>query len=202
MSCKIILLLFHPPRYSATSDGSDSVTYRAAAYYVNWAIYERQFNLQDLPADKLTHVFYAFANVKPDTEEVNLNRSKFASSAVSLVANFGLDALDIDWENLVFDTDAANIVLLFQAVREALDDYGSSLSLQYNFTLTVTSPAGPSNYQTMHLADMDQYIEFWNIMAYDYTGSWSAVTANQGNLFASSMDPASTPFDTQTVVTR
>ena len=31
-----------------------------AAYYPEWAIYSRDFNVADVPAENLTHLIYAF----------------------------------------------------------------------------------------------------------------------------------------------
>ncbi|KFY96387.1 hypothetical protein V500_02469, partial [Pseudogymnoascus sp. VKM F-4518 (FW-2643)] len=225
------------------------------------AIYGRQFFPQDIPADKITHVLYAFANINPETGNVFLSdewadtdkpfegdpiddassnlygclkqlyilkkknphlkvllsiggwkyranfatpagtvsgRSTFALSAVSLVQNLGLDGLDIDWEYPADVTQAKNFVLLLQAVRDALDIYGNSLSTPYHFLLTIACPAGPSNYKQLLITEMNQYIDFWNLMAYDYVWYKSPQTGHQANLFPA--NDKSTPFDTLTAV--
>lgn len=125
-------------------------------------------------------------------------RALFASSAISLVQNFGFDGLDINWEYPQDDSQAGNLTSLLRGVKEGLEQYGGSLDTKYHFELTFASPAGPTNYNNLQLSEMDQYLDFWNLMAYDYTGPWSEVTGHQANIFPAGND--STPFNTRTAV--
>ena len=60
---------------------------------------------------------------------------------------------------------------------------------------------GSPHYSVLPIREMDVYVDFWNLMAYDYTGSWSPVSGLLANLFDSSQIPQSTPFNTLDAVT-
>ena len=127
-------------------------------------------------------------------------RSKFASSAVSLIKDLGLDGLDLDWEYPKDEGEAKALVSLLKACREAMDTYSATLPHKYHFELTVACPAGQQNYEKMDISGMDQYLDFWNLMAYDYSGSWDTNAGHQANLHYSVSNPASTPFNTDQAI--
>ncbi|KZP34711.1 glycoside hydrolase family 18 protein [Athelia psychrophila] len=209
-------------------------------------IYGRKFPPSLIPTNDLTHILYAFANVKPETGEVVLSdlwadqdihyegdswndpggpnlygnmkaiyklkqqhrhikvllsiggwtyspsfhpvvvspalRSKFVASAVNILEDYGFDGLDIDYEYPSNDAQARGYVDLLREIRHGLDTHASSKGLNYKYPLTIAAPCGPDNYQKLHVREMDQYLDFWNMMTYDFSGSWDSVAQHQANV--------------------
>lgn len=119
-------------------------------------------------------------------------RRNFARSAVSIIRKYGFDGLDVDWEFPKDATEAANYVELLRVVREEMDSYAATLPKStygkdgnpYHFVLSVACPAGPQR-KILNIPAMDKYLDFWNLMAYDYSGGFSKVAGHQANLYPS-----------------
>ena len=113
-------------------------------------------------------------------------RSKFVESSVKLLEDYGLDGLDIDYEYPQNSEQAKGYTHLLKELRHALDEHQRKKGIGYRFLLTVfmvsfstidipltwfgqiAAPCGPQNYHKLHVAEMDRYLDFWNLMAYDY----------------------------------
>ncbi|KAK6331280.1 Endochitinase 1 [Orbilia blumenaviensis] len=218
----------------------------SVGYFVNWGIYGRKFPPSLIPADDLTHILYAFADLSPDSGEVKLSdawsdkdihypgdswnedpsnlygnfkaiynlkkakrhlkvlisiggwtyspkfhpvvidpakRAKFVESSVQLLEDYGLDGLDVDYEYPSDDAQARGYVELLKELRQALDAHAAKKAANYRFLLTIAAPCGPQNYQKLHVKAMDEQLDFWNLMAYDFSGSWDPVANHQANIY-------------------
>lgn len=130
-------------------------------------------------------------------------RQNFVSSAVQLVTDWGFDGIDVDWEFNAYtptSQDSQNIISLLQALRTAFDAWSAAHASSYHFLITVASPAGPPVYGLWDLAAMDPYVDAWNLMAYDYTGSWSTASGHSSNIYFDSQDMPATPYSTDQAV--
>ncbi len=116
-----------------------------------------------------------------DSETKRLN---FAKTSVKLLSELGLDGIDIDWEYPNDPQQAYEIVDLLYKVRIELDQFASSVGAPRDqFELSIAAPASLEKMQKLRIRDMDKYLSFWNVMCYDFGGSWSSKVEHLGNLY-------------------
>ncbi len=228
--------------------------HRVLAYFAEWGIYARDYKPADIPAESLTHVVYAFANLTPEGDVVffdqwaatekmfpgdtwdqplkgNFNqlqilkeqhphlrtmiaiggwtlsgnfsdavlteqsREHFAESAVEFAVRYGFDGVDLDWEypvagglasNTYRHQDAENYTLFVAELREQFDE--QTLIDGRRYEISVASPAGFEKMENFELAAMSQHVDWFNVMTYDYHGSWESTTNHQAPLYTSPDD--------------
>ncbi|MBA3873102.1 MAG: glycoside hydrolase family 18 protein [Anaerolineae bacterium] len=131
-----------------------------------------------------------------DVALTDASRKKFATSCVAFMKKYGFDGLDIDWEyptgggntgNIERAEDPANFILLLTELRTELDAQGGIDGEHYLLTM-----AAGSNIKAISQVDWkaaaDQ-LDWINVMAYDFVGSWVSNTGFNAPLYASPNDP-------------
>jgi len=118
-------------------------------------------------------------------------REKFVMGCADFMQKYGFDGIDIDWEfpvagglptNIYRKADTNNFVKLVKRFREELDNRG-------NFYLTVAGPGGFDKFSNLKLKEMEPYLDWFNVMTYDYNGCWSNVTSHHTPMYPSKDDP-------------
>jgi chitinase len=119
------------------------------------------------------------------TEE---SRKRFTDSAIDFLIRHQLDGLDFDWEypgypgddNVYREEDRENFVLMLKSVREALDSLGQMNNTYY---LSTIATGGFKEYVDVNdLGEAQKYLDFINIMTYDFTGVFKPMTGHHTNL--------------------
>lgn len=136
----------------------------------------------------------------PAAAATEQGRDTFAQTAVAFMKDWGFDGIDVDWEYPASSEEGINMVLLLQRVRQELDAYATQYASGYHFELSIAAPASPQHYEKLRLAELGQVLDYINLMAYDYTGSWGKINGHQANIYPNSQNPDSTPFSTNVAV--
>jgi chitinase len=134
-------------------------------------------------------------------------RKAFAQSCVQFIKDYGFDGIDVDWE-YPRDTDQGNqLLLLLQEIRGAFDAYANQIASSHSegghkpyFELSIAAPGGKQNYMNLPLGQISHTLDFINIMAYDFAGSWDQVSGHQANLYPSQSCASCTPFNIQSII--
>ena len=211
---------------------------------VGYVMGSRIPDLSRIDATMLTHINYAFANVRDgkvvlerdidagnfarlntlkarnpdlkillsvggwswsdhfsDAALTDAARETFARSAIDLLKTHRLDGIDLDWEypgqqgedNTYRPEDKQNFTLLLKTMREHLDAQSAAdgLSGPDTYLLTIATGANQSYLDHTEMDVAQHYLDFVNIMTYDFAGSWSATTGHHTNLYPSAAAGAS-----------
>lgn len=124
------------------------------------------------------------------------SRLKFARSCAKFVNDYNLDGIDLDWEypnqigagNVYRMEDVANFTRMLKAVRGQLDLIAKQNGEKKHYLLTIATGADKTYVDNVEMSEIHKYIDFLNIMTYDFYNGHHDVTGHHAN-YQSSAHP-------------
>ena len=114
-------------------------------------------------------------------------RDKFVSETVRIFETYDFfNVVDFDWEypggggkagNAVSSSDGANFELVLRDLRSALNDLSAETGRE--FEVSIATAGGEEKLANLNLEGIDPYVDFYNVMTYDFHGGWENVTGHQ-----------------------
>ncbi len=146
-----------------------------------------------------------------DAALTEASRLKFAVSGCRMVKEYGFDGIDIDWEypgqtgggNVFRAEDKQNFTLMLKALREQLDQLSREMKRNTSdyLLLTVATGADQAFMDHTEMGEAQKYLDFINIMTYDFHSGLHPVSGHHSNLYKSKK-PAASDISTEIAVER
>jgi len=115
-------------------------------------------------------------------------RANFAHNCVLALQRYGFDGIDIDWEYPCYPDhkgtpeDFKNYPLFMKAIRDSIDAYGEKI--KYKFLLTAAYGAPASLNVSIDYEKLVPFMDYFNMMTYDFNGTWSEDANHNSPLYA------------------
>jgi chitinase len=113
-------------------------------------------------------------SVFPTLVSSEANRATFITNLLGFLSEYGYDGVDFDWEYPGADDrggsaeDGVNYTALLRELRAAIQASGK------DYIVTFTAPTSYWYLRHFDLANMTQYVDWINLMAYDLHGVWDS----------------------------
>ena len=119
--------------------------------------------------------------------ETRFSRQTFIFSAIPYLRKFRFDGLDMDWE-YPKSQDKENFVALLKELRQAFE-FEAEETGNDRLGLSAAVPVGPDNVRGGYdVAKVSKWLDFINLMAYDFHGKWESQAGHNAPLYAPSSD--------------
>ncbi|KAL5005774.1 hypothetical protein ScPMuIL_016932 [Solemya velum] len=119
----------------------------------------------------------------------------FATNCVVYLRDRKFDGLDIDWE-FPGRTLKDQFTELIRALREGFEREAFEQG-RPRLLLTIAAGVGEEALQSYNITQVVGYVDFVNLMAYDFHGAWNGITAFSGPLYSRLSNYQFSPFLSQ-----